>query len=177
MPGPVGQQPQGAAPALLNLSALCKLPGGAPCRDQTGDIGGKVLSRTCRPHPSRRPPPDIGQPGTEIFNMPAITGAGNPVTLGFSADSPSPPSPSPVTVRPGRSSWVSGPGRRLGSEASEVTGPHISRSHGDTWPFIVQVCPLLCGGDADTHERPAGSGKECLFGVQFQGLLVHVAQY
>lgn len=23
------------------------------------------------------PPPDIGQPGTEIFNMPAITGAGN----------------------------------------------------------------------------------------------------
>lgn len=53
-----------------------------------------------RPHPPYCLPPDIGQPGTEIFNMPAITGAGNhpswgPPALCLSSH------PTPITMHPG----------------------------------------------------------------------------
>lgn len=52
----------------------------------------QVSSVDCGSHLSCHPAPDIGQPGTEIFNMPAITGAGNRPTW------PCVPPPHPTAV-------------------------------------------------------------------------------
>lgn len=99
----------------------------------------------------------------QIFNMPAITGQ---VTIHPGATSPVPvPPPHPITMHPGRSHWVSGPRRRLGSEVTEVSEPHIGCSHGEKQPFSGFECVpssglnKRCSGDTDAHKGWRQGGR------------------
>ena len=136
-------------------AALHKLLAGAPCLDQTGKRGGW----------QGRGVGGTGQMISRIHGPIALSLLIIPLQISASRgrrSSTCPPSPEQVTIHPGgrqpcacpptpalslctlgRSHWVSGPRRRLGSEVMEVSGPHIGCSRGDKQPFSVRVCPLL----------------------------------
>lgn len=139
-------------PALLSPSALPKLPGGLPCLDQPGDRSGRVISRTCGP---------VGLPHLIVSPSPTQISASR-----GQRSSTCLPSPEQVILHPELhghqphsqpplpchcAPWGGQAGLRTGKElrrargggGSEVPGPHTSRSRGDKWSFLVQVCPLL----------------------------------